>query len=136
MFLTFFHSFGYGSYSISYHYRLTNWFWFGCCFNTIPTGDGHYVPIDYNIQYSIAPSIRFSYLNRPNATLYSGLSTGVGVLEKEGDWVYYERSRQLTAGIFFQLTVFGFSVGEKFFVGGEIGVGFKGLWCANVGYRF
>ncbi|MDR1542859.1 MAG: hypothetical protein LBS50_00320 [Prevotellaceae bacterium] len=136
---------GIGSYSLSYYNRLANWFWYGASFNVYPTinyyydfdeNRGQYVregdPM-YDLRFSLAPSVRFSYLNKPNVTLYSGLSVGWGLVREQS---YLQQTHEYRLGIFFQATAFGFSVGKKFFFGGEIGIGYKGLYSLNVGYRF
>jgi hypothetical protein len=132
---------GLGSYSLSYHNRVTDWFWYGAYFNVFPTKGRYYYYYDYygstyqnndsytKMQVSLAPSVRFSYLNKPNITLYSGLSLGWGI-------VLEDNSNDNSLGLFFQATMFGFSFGKKFFIGGEIGIGYKGLYSLNAGYRF
>ncbi|MDR0828582.1 MAG: hypothetical protein LBN95_00520 [Prevotellaceae bacterium] len=137
--------YGIGSYSLSYHNRVTDWFWYGVTFNsftTVDTYDGYYdynsgqyvndnTP-HYNLRFSLAPSVRFSYLNKPNVTLYSGIALGWGLVRESS---HYDESNY-RLGLYFQATAFGFSVGKKFFFGGEIGIGYKGLYSLNVGYRF
>jgi len=135
---------GYGSYTLSYHNRLKKWFWYGAYLNVYPTqrtnwGGGYYdyetgdfinyPDKDYlSIRASLAPSVRFSYLNKPLVTLYSGVSLGWGLL------VNQNQDNRLS--FFYHATLFGFSVGKKFFVGGEIGLGYRGLYSINAGYRF
>jgi len=114
---------GYGSYTLSYHKRnnKVDWFWFGFYHNLF-----NWMERDFGYAIvSIAPSLRFSYLNKPNATLYSGLSVGVGT-----NLPYHRISP------FFQVTAFGFSYGKNFFASGEVGLGLKGIFSANVGYRW
>ena len=135
---------GYGSYSLSYHYRIKKWLWCGGYVNVFPVTErnynyGYYYDDYYYDDYShynylatrisVAPSIRFSYLNKPLVTLYSAASVGWGV-------ILSSHEQRPVLGIFFQTTFFGFSVGKKFFAGGEIGIGYKGLFCVNVGYKF
>ena len=135
---------GYGAYTLSYHNRLKKWFWYGAYLNVFPTqnwGDGYY---DYqtdrwvyspdenytSIKISLAPSIRFSYLNKPLVTLYSGLSLGWGLV------INQNQNQDNRLSFFYHATLFGFSVGKKFFAGGEIGLGYRGLYSINLGYRF
>ena len=135
---------GFGSYTLSYHNRLKKWFWYGAYLNVFPTqrynwGGGWYdyeterwiespVRDYYSTKISLAPSVRFSYLNKPLITLYSGISLGWGLLVNE--------NRDNRLSFFYHATLFGFSVGKKFFVGGEIGMGYRGLYSINAGYRF
>ncbi|MCL2073826.1 MAG: hypothetical protein FWH18_07895 [Marinilabiliaceae bacterium] len=116
--------YGYGSFTLSYHKRnkIKNWFWFGFCSVDIHGQDR----FGYYRYFSIAPSMRFSYLNKPKVTLYSGLSLGIGILTGSA-WGYFP---------FFQITPIGFSYGKRFFVGSEFGYGLKGTFCANTGYKW
>ncbi|MCL2073236.1 MAG: hypothetical protein FWH18_04910 [Marinilabiliaceae bacterium] len=99
------------SYSISYHKRSVNdRLWWGGYINANP------------LAISINPSVRVSYLNKPYTTLYWGVSLGVG--------------KGVLLCPTFQITPFGFSYGKNFFASGELGIGFKGLGCFCVGYRW
>jgi len=84
-------------------------------------------------RYSISPSVRFSYVNSPHATLYSGLAIGAGANLNNGvdtDIIPF-------ISPFYQITLFGFSFGEKFFVGGEIGRGLTTSFSFfKCGYNF
>jgi len=122
---------GFGSYTFSYHHRLENWFWIGANLNISSALERHsYItnPPDIMTNIMLVPSVRFSYLNKPNITLYSGLSCGFGLIL---DYKYPGFR------FFYQGTLLGFSIGKKnFFGGGEIGFGYKGLLSAHFGYRF
>ncbi|MCL2073820.1 MAG: hypothetical protein FWH18_07865 [Marinilabiliaceae bacterium] len=120
---------GFGTYSISYHKRNNhkNWFWYGFYSYLFPGWVVNSPPCrDYFRFYSIASSIRLSYLNKPKTIMYSGLSLGIGLMNGDVGGIYP----------FFQVTSFGFSYGKNFFVGGELGYGLKGIGCFNAGYRF
>ena len=124
---------GFGSYSLSYHYRIKNWLWCGAYVNAFPTaGYGYYGSSTrsyaLSTKISVAPSIRFSYFNKPLVNLYSAASVGWGMSINEKD--------KQNLNLFFQVTFFGVSIGKKFFGGAEVGIGYKGLFCANLGYRF
>ena len=116
----------FGSYTLSYHKRLKddNTFWWGAYYNVIVIEYFHF----YEAFFSFVPSMRISYLNRPNTTLYSGVSLGLGVHAHP----YWGK----TPFLFYQVTAIGFSVGKKSFIGGELGFGVKGLGCVCYGYRF
>ena len=116
--------YGVGAFTFSYHKRnkIKNWFWFGFCSADIH-GQNRY---GYYRYVSIAPSIRFSFLNEPKVTLYSGLSLGIGIMTGAFGGIFP----------FYQITPIGFSYGKRFFVGGEYGYGLKGSFCGNVGYRW
>jgi len=121
---------GFGSYTFSYHKRHKDWLWFGFYNNFIPVGGYYY----YYLIISTAPSIRFSYINKPRVTIYSGCALGLGL-----DINLYSLGRtfqDLELILFYQLTAVGFSYGKNFFASGEIGYGFKGLGCVSLGYRW
>jgi len=140
----------YANISVAYLYRPLKWLWVG---GNIVNYFGEkisyhwreYYPNGYYKDFSksklkhcavIAPEIRFSYFNRKNAILYSALSGGVG-LENGYDnkWQKYPKVVP-----YFQITYFGFSCNfgenKNGFLGGEVGVGFKGFFNFHGGYRF
>ena len=101
----------------------------------------------------IMPSLRFSYLNRPHVTLYSGVA--VGLLINRGNRYYGDLSTlpefvpaawgflpavlpdHTSAGSAFQLTAFGVKAGAKHWFGSfEAGIGIKGFVNLGVGYEF
>jgi hypothetical protein len=84
-------------YSLSTHFRINKWFWFGVMvgyahiddiesrspllytvhdMNPAETNTGPICIRRYNI-FTLMPELRFSYLNREHVTLYSGLSIGI-----------------------------------------------------------
>jgi len=124
---------GFGSYSLSYHYRIKKWLWCGAYVNVFPTEERRYkygggYSYYNSTKISVAPSLRFSYFNRPIVNIYSAASVGWGMSINEND--------KSNLNVFFQVTFFGVSIGKKFFGGAEVGIGYKGLFCANFGYRF
>ena len=139
-------------FSLDYHYRASKWFWLG-----LTTGYNFYkekgnvgnigMPENPTWQYKehhflIMPSLRFSYLNRPHLTLYSGLSVGLyikyGREYRDDDCLIQsitaEYIRMFSA---FQLTAFGMKAGAKHWFGSfELGAGIKGFANLGVGYEF
>ena len=141
-------------FSLDYHYRATKWFWLGLTagYNYYQEkGDALYVgyifPENSTWQYKehhflIMPSLRFSYLNRPHLTLYSGLAVGLYI--KHGREYFdddcliqpitADHNRVFSA---FQLTAFGLKAGAKHWFGSfEAGFGIKGIVNLGVGYEF
>ena len=141
-------------FSLDYHYRVSKWFWLGLTagYNYYQEkGDALYVgyifPENSTWQYKehhflIMPSLRFSYLNRPHLTLYSGLSVGLYI--KHGREyidddllirpITTDHNRVFSA---FQLTAFGLKAGAKHWFGSfEAGFGIKGFANLGVGYEF
>jgi len=129
----------FGSYSFAYHYGMKRWLSFGGYVNYTPVReynyhwDDYYYYNDYRTTFishylSLNVSLRFTYLNIPNMMLYSGVSLGFGqVFSKEN------KMRMFPSG---QMTFIGFSFGKKFYIGGEVGFGTKGIFNTNIGYRF
>lgn len=138
--------------SLDYHYRASKWFWLG-----LTTGYNFYkekgnvgnigMPENPTWQYKehhflIMPSLRFSYLNRPHLTLYSGLAVGLYIKHgreyRDDDLliepITIDHNRVFSA---FQLTAFGVKAGAKHWFGSfEAGVGIKGFVNLGVGYEF
>lgn len=135
-------------FSLDYHYRASKWFWLG-----LTTGynlyeeKGYGEPENLTWQYKehhflIMPSLRFSYLNRPHLTLYSGLSVGFYIKHgreyRDDDLlirpITTDHNRVFSA---FQLTAFGLKAGAKHWFGSfEAGFGIKGFANLGVGYEF
>ena len=151
--------------SLDYHYRATKWLWLGLStgysFMKEKLYPGNVISPDafyWNCKehhFLIMPSLRFSYLNRPHVTLYSGIA--VGVLINRGNRYYGDLSKlpefvpaasawgllpaelpdHTSAGSAFQLTAFGVKAGAKHWFGSfEAGFGIKGIVNLGVGYEF
>ena len=149
--------------SLDYHYRATKWLWLGLStgysFMKEKLYPGNVISPDafyWNCKehhFLIMPSLRFSYLNRPHVTLYSGIA--VGVLINRGNRYYGDLSAlpefvpaewgflpavlpdHTSAGSAFQLTAFGVKAGAKHWFGSfEAGIGIKGFVNLGVGYEF
>ena len=84
----------------------------------------------------IAPELRFSYLDKKAVILYGAFSAGIGL--ENG----YDTQNQKYPNVFpcFHLTFLGLSCNfgkdNNIFLGGELGIGFKGLYSIHGGYRF
>lgn len=122
-----------GALSFGYRYRITKWFWLGADINY--TGffgftDNHYASYNESM-FTLLPTARFSYLNRPFVTLYSQIALGyTWDLLQEGS------SYSFDGKIGYQLTFIGINFGKEFFGSAEIGCGFKGFLNAGFGYKF
>lgn len=148
-------------FSFDYHYRAAKWFWLG-----LSTGYGFYKESHYpdgivspdldhwvckQHNFLIMPSLRFSYLNRPHITLYSGLDIGLLIVRRTPErmnqfvdegwspdddpsgWPH-NRTDVFSA---FQLTAFGVKAGAKHWFGSlELGAGIRGFVNLGVGYEF
>ena len=124
-------------FSLTYHYRLLKWLSFGGYISYAnastkkinilteekTTFHEHFV--------AIAPSVRFTYLNRKYVTLYSGLGISM-------TWNFNqdEDGMKTWSYVSGQLTLVGVSVGKKWYGFAELGYGDKGIITAGFGYRF
>ena len=142
-----------GGFTANYMYRVVKWFWVGVNINwQFPSEMKYYNWREYytdgtfrdfkiskrNNFFAIAPELRFSYVNKKWVTLYSALSFGYGIhtgLNKKNP-----SSNFINDYWYWNITFFGgnFHIGKKqnIFVGGEAGVGFKGVFALHCGYRF
>jgi hypothetical protein len=137
----------YTNFSLSYFYRPVKSFWAGVNVANYFGEKTYYHWREYYVDGNfkdfsksktkncaiIAPEIRFSYLNRKAVILYSGFSTGIGI--ENG----FDTRRQEYPNIFLagHLTLFGLSCNlDNIILGGELGIGFKGLGSVHIGYRF
>ena len=135
-------------FSLDYHYRASKWFWLGLTagynlYKEKGYGEPEHLTWKYKEHhFLIMPSLRFSYLNRPHLTLYSGLSVGFYI--KHGREyidddllirpITTDHNRVFSA---FQLTAFGLKAGAKHWFGSfEAGFGVKGFANLGVGYEF
>jgi hypothetical protein len=126
--------------SLSYHQRINSWLWYGA---TLAYNANHYN--DYNLKIkqnirtlSFAPSLRFSYVNKPNLLMYSGLQAGFSWQKFYNTDIDGKLDNQYSNQIWFlgQATAFGITFGKDFFIGGEVGFGHKGILNFVAGYRF
>ena len=139
-----------GTLSVSYLYRIKKWLWVGTnVFNYIGMvnyyslreydTENNYTDYQYNTRdygFGLIPEIRFSYLNKNKATLYSGLALGYSLIKSYTNGIPNKIAGKATA----QVTIFGYSgyfgKNKKIFMGGEWGCGCKGMFSIHAGYRF
>lgn len=155
--------------SFDYHFRASKWFWLGfttaCSYykgtveyteGFVPAVDLPNVPVyswqEKEHQFIIMPEVRFSYLNRPHLTLYSGLAMGLlinrgnyyrGTVDEDiwfdlvPETSFSPQKNHTTVFSAFQLTAFGLKAGAKHWFGSfEAGFGIKGIVNLGVGYEF
>ena len=122
--------------SVAYNYRLLKWLWVGGNFVNYFGKTWSFSESKMYYCAVIAPEIRFSFLNTPKVIFYGTLSGGVGLENGYDDgWQKYPN-----AFFYLQITYFGFSCSlgknNNFFLGGELGIGHRGLFNFHGGYRF
>ena len=141
----------YSNFSISYFYRSEMFCWVGVNFMNYFGGKTFYDWREYDVNGGyqdfskskmkycgiVAPEIRFSAVNKKTVIIYGALAGGVGF--ENG----YDTQRQKYPKTLFpclHLTYFGLSANfgknNNIFLGGELGVGFKGLGSIHGGFRF
>ena len=147
-------------FSLSSHYRVAKWFWVG-----LSLSYAYYTDQQSHLYESgetglcerkfhtlaVMPDIRFSYLNRPNVTLYSAFSLGAArfIGETNSSNLIYPEHRhpwfsdalnqdhEPTLFSMLHVTLFGLKASYKHFFGSlELGAGYKGLGSVGVGYEF
>ena len=138
----------YTNFSLSYLYRTNKFFWIGMNYvNYIGTrtytwreyySDSNFDDFSKsNSMYCafVAPEIRFSCINKRSVHLYGGLSAGVGIRTR-----YIREQKHTDTFGSLHLTFLGlscnFGQNKNIFLGGELGIGFKGLYSIHGGYRF
>ena len=84
------------------------------------------------------PELRFSYLNRPHVTLYSGLAVGITTAPGYNMHPMVEETVNNTKTFpSFQITALGIRAGRDHLFGTfEAGIGFKGFASLGIGYAF
>ena len=140
----------YSNFSFSWFYRPVKYFWTGVNFVNYLGEKIYYHWREYDVDGGfedfskskmkycaiIAPEIRISFVNKEAIILYGALSGGIGI--ENG----YDNREKNFPVIFscFHLTFFGltcnFGKNNNIFLGGEFGIGFKGLGSIHGGYRF
>jgi hypothetical protein len=127
--------------SFSYTHEIKRWLamsvnfsYSGVSQNERSTENDHIVNKYSKHRFSLFPSAKFTYLNRPMIRLYSAAGFGLGL--KREKW--YSNSNHFTneTHISGQLTFFGVSVGKKLFASCEMGYGSMGILTMGGGYRF
>jgi len=141
----------YKNLSFSYLYRPEIYFWAGANFINYVGEKIYYNWREYDVDGSfkdfskskmkyfaiIAPEIRFSCLNKKAVIIYGALSGGIG-FENGYDTQRQKYPKKLFPC--FHISYFGlsgnFGKNSNIFLGGELGIGFKGLASIHGGYRF
>ena len=140
----------YTNFSFAYFYRPEKFFWLGV---NVVNYFGEKIHHDWREYYAngsfkdfskskmkncifIAPEIKLSFVNKKMVILYGALSGGIGL--ENG----YDTQKQKYPNISpcLHITYFGLSgnlgKNNNIVIGGELGVGFKGLGSVHAGYRF
>ena len=138
--------------SVTHNRRINEKWWYGVSaaysrnsiHNLVYTGtfykEGTFQSINVlrsnNDVFSIAPAIKFSYYNAERVQMYSGLQAGISLISGKNLYVDERTLAGSTMSFFFQLTAFGINYGKDFYIGAEVGFGYKGVLNLVAGYRF
>lgn len=85
---------------------------------------------------SIAPAVRFQYINRKYWGLYSGLSAGIFFNIDGASELYFGSNEYNYTKPAFQLTALGVRFGDRIYGTAELGLGNKGIFSMGIGTRF
>jgi hypothetical protein len=137
----------------TYYYRIVNKFWVGINFINYFGDKIYYNTRKYAIDGSlrdfsksktkycavIAPEIRWSYVYKKSVNLYSAFSTGMG-WENGFDNNKDKYPKQVAPYVHLTCLGLRFNLGENnnknIFIGGEFGIGYKGVFNFYGGFRF
>ncbi len=119
------------THALSYKYRACKWLWVGGTVTYTAFASFDLVnDMRRSIHYiTIAPEVRFSYLNKRIVTLYSGFNLGIGI--KCGEITDFA-----PVGLTGHINLFGVEVGTRWFGFFELGFGNKGVVSSGIGYHF
>lgn len=128
-----------GAISAVYVYRLKRWLEVGASLtyagyyrSVRRASDGGVAWRLHDNYFTVMPLVRISWLNRTSVRLYSSFQMGwQRNSERRGFNEWHEENY-----VAVQVTLFGVSVGRRFFGYAECGIGMRGLAVAGVGYRF
>ncbi len=126
------------TFSLQYFYAFKPWLHFGVdayyageYWNISESGTQRLLSRECIAEFSLLPSLRFQYFNRPIVGIYSGLALGVFF-----DYKSLNHQQSLRVLPAWQLTFFGLRVGNRAFWTLELGAGCKGFFTTGVGVRF
>lgn len=87
--------------------------------------------------YTILLSSNYSWVIKKSMQLYSGLSAGINIHDRNeviDEFIYYADLTKIHFA--YQATPIGFRLGRTFGVYAEVGYGYKGILCGGFSYRF
>lgn len=119
------------THSLSYKYRIKKWFWVGGAISytavaSRPLSEQHWSQSHF---IAIAPEVRFSYLNKPWVTLYSGINLGFAI-------TCGNALPETQVNFISHINLFGVKAGKNLYGFFEFGVGAKGFLSTGIGYHF
>jgi hypothetical protein len=132
----------YGCYGIHYYYQVKHW----CAVGVKTVVEGSRTTfytdstrtaiekINDDVFFSIMPSVRFTYLNRPWVRLYSTVDVGLNLFFSSSTASDAEKKCQPYFA--WNITPIGVCVGKKFYGLFEVNIGYDALAKVGIGARF
>lgn len=127
--------------SASYLYRVVKWFSVGGSISFAGSYQQKYDKITDeklgNVNHNLLtfmPYLRFSWFNRENVTLYSGIGYGMTFVFIKNTYQPEKPKFDFTTSG--QFTAIGVTAGRKWFGYAELGFGYRGIISAGFGYKF
>lgn len=139
----------YGYYDVHYYRQVAHWCQVGIKTTMEGGKETRYTDslcttirnINTNLIFTVMPSVRFTYLNRPWVRLYSGADFGLGYfysknkdMSKDNDLDDDDDNNHFFPA--FNINVFSVNVGKKFYGLFELNVGFDSMVKFGIGARF
>ena len=137
----------YGHYDLHYYYQINHWCQVGVKFTVEGSRTTIYTDstrslisnVDRTLIFTLMPSVRFTYLNRPWVRLYSGADLGVGYLFSQSQPHMTKDDPDRKGSNFFpafNVTAFGVNVGKRFYGLFELNAGFDSVVKFGIGARW
>lgn len=136
----------YGCYGIHYYRQVAHWCQVGVRTTVEGSRATRYTDslctsvksINTNLIFTVMPSVRFTYLNRPWVRLYSGADLGLGYFYSNNVTNSKGSDDGNSNNLFcsFNVNVFGVNVGKKFYGLFELNAGFDSMIKFGIGARF
>lgn len=137
----------YGQYGLHYYYHAKWWCQVGVKFmvesarTTYYADTLHLIVKDRSTMtfFTLMPSVRFTYLNRPWVRLYSGVDVGCAYLLNDQNKTKSssdEGKKDDNFSFAFNMTPIGVSVGKQFYGMFELNFGFDSFLKLGIGCRF
>ncbi len=136
----------YGLYDVHYYYQINHWCQVGVKFTVEGSRTTIYTDtlrtavssINRDLIFTLMPSVRFTYFNRPWVRLYAGADLGVGYLFSHTQDYAKDDPERKGSNFFpaFNVTVFGVNVGKRFYGLFELNAGFDSFVKFGIGARW
>lgn len=128
------------AFNVRYFYSAGRVFQIGGVLSYYKADQNRYLTINRELDasstshyFSIIPSVRINIVKRDVFSLYCSVGVGYGQYYRKD---FYEERYGNGSFVATDITFLGFTVGKRFFVGGELGLQTTGIIKLYAGYRF